>query len=430
MKKNKLLLSNIVSLILGAVVTFIVVKNTGGKSSGTDNSANGGTQTLTIDGANMSKGGSSTGNLSAETINPFHLEQAGYQDGLNDPKGALDKANSIPGRDNRLAYLQSVFTAWGEKDGAAAADWVEANLKGMDKSDALFNIADGWAEKDPEAAALWFDANTNGTTREDAVWEILEAWGRKSPVKALAWADNLDAFTRSGVMDALAEGWAAKDPAAAAAAGKDLLQYDFGDEFLMNVAGQWASSDPKSAAAWANTLDSPDLRAVTHMEVGTEWGMSDPRAATSWIQSLPNEEDRSYAALGTALGWSEHDPGAALEWSVSAIDDEDTRQRVVEDVMLNWSTNDPNSAAKWLNDQPKGERHDEVLSTFSTAIIDIDPESAVTWAATISDPAQKTEHLTMLLDEWVAMDGKFARDWIRNSNLDEGLKTQFGGKKK
>jgi hypothetical protein len=108
------------------------------------------------------------------------------------------------------------------------------------------------------------------------------------------------------------------------------------------------------------------------------------------------------------------------------VDNPNTRQRVIEDVMLDWSSNDPSSAAEWLNAQPGGPQNDEILSTFSSAIIDIDPQSAVTWASTISDEAKRSENVSMLLEEWIAMDGKRARKWVDKSNLDADTKQRFG----
>lgn len=361
------------------------------------------------------------GNLSA-----YNLNEYGFRAGMDDPIAAIAAAEDIPGMNNRMLYLQSVFTAWGEKNGAAAAEWANANLNGMEKTDALYNIADGWAEADPAAAAEWFDANTSGTNREDAFREVLESWGRKSPDEAAEWAQNLDANTQSWVMDSLAEGWAAKDPAAAAAAGQRMTDRDYGDEFLMTVAGQWADSDPQAAARWADSLTDPDLIAVTHMEIGVAWAAADAQAASEWVDSLPEGEERKYGALGAALGWSDHDPAGALSWTLEKVDDEDTRSQIVEDVMLDWSDSDPVAAAEWLNGLPKDERTDEVLENFSYSVFEVDPASAVTWANTINDPVLKNQHIDALLQEWVDMDGDAARQWIDGSSLDPELKKKFG----
>ena len=94
--------------------------------------------------------------------------------------------------------------------------------------------------------------------------------------------------------------------------------------------------------------------------------------------------------------------------------------------MLDWSSTDPTAAAEWLNGQPKGPLNDEVLSTFSSAIVDVDPESAVTWASTITDEAKRTENISTLLQEWIAMDGDSARKWVSSSKLSDDLKKKFG----
>lgn len=423
MSKATLIVTHAAALLVGVGGSLLIAPSLKDSSSGGDGSGGGGVKTFSGDGKS---GGGSSISPRAGSMSVISLEQSGYEAGYDDPIAALKSARDIPGRDNRLIYTESVYTAWGEKKGAEAAEWANSNLKGIEKSDALYNIADGWAETDPEAAAKWFDENTSGINREDAIYEILEAWGRKSPREALSWADGLDDYTRSGVMDALAEGWAANDPEGAAAAVNELLEYDFGDEFAMNVAGQWASSDPAAAASWAQTLENPDARAISFLEVGTEWALAEPDKATGWIASLDSEEDKLYASLGVALGWSEHDPGAALQWAVGAVENPNTRERIIEDVMLDWSSNDPNSAAEWLNAQPSGPQNDEILATFSSAIIDIDPQSAVTWASTISDEALRGENLNMLLEEWIAMDGNRARKWVDKSGLSNELKQQYG----
>ena len=415
--KPAFILSHLGTLVAGAALAYLALPalNSPKDSEGGDT----GGEVTTFSGEPGSKGDAAPTDGTLTNLSSFNLEKSGYQQGSQDPLAAIAAAKNIPGRDNRYLFTESVFTAWGEKNGLEAAQWVIANLKGVEKSDALYNIADGWAEVDPAAAALWFSENTSGINREDAIYEILESWGRKSPEAALVWAEDLDEYTRSSVMDSLAEGWASN-------ASEKLLEYDFGDEFVMNISGQWASTDPGAAATWAGTIDHSDARAIAHLEIGQEWAMGDPDKATAWINSLKTDDDKLYASLGVALGWSEHDPGAALGWAVGTVQNPGTRQRIIEDVMLDWSSTDPTAAAEWLNGQPKGPQNDEVLSTFSSAIVDVDPESAVTWASTITDEAKRTENISTLLQEWIAMDGDSARKWVSSSKLSDDLKKKFG----
>lgn len=420
--KPAFILSHLGTLVAGAAAAYLALPALHSPKGG--DQAEAAAEVTTFSGEPGSEERTATDGIPT-SLTSANLEKAGYQLGSEDPLAAIAKAKEIPGRDNRYLFTESVFTAWGEKNGLEAAQWVLANLKGVEKSDALYNIADGWAEADPAAAAIWFNENTSGMNREDAIYEILESWGRKAPEGALAWAEDLDDYTRSSVMDSLAEGWAANDPQGAAKASEKLLEYDFGDEFVMNIAGQWASTDPGAASTWASTITHSDARAIAHLEIGTEWAMEDPNQATAWINSLKTDDDKLYASLGVALGWSEHDPGAALGWAVGTVQNPGQRQRIIEDVMLDWTSTDPTAAAEWLNQQPKGPLNDEVLSTFSSAIVDVDPVSAVTWGSTITDEAKRTETVSSLLEEWIAMDGNGAREWLNNSKLSDDLKKKF-----
>lgn len=98
-----------------------------------------------------------------------------------------------------------------------------------------------------------------------------------------------------------------------------------------------------------------------------------------------------------------------------------------ESVYTDWGEKDGAAAADWVNSNLKGiEKSDEILSTFSSAIIDIDPQAAVTWASEIYDEGQRNENLSMLLEELVAMDGNSGRRWVNRSNLSDDLKQRFG----
>jgi hypothetical protein len=50
----------------------------------------------------------------------------------------------------------------------------------------------------------------------------------------------------------------------------------------------------------------------------------------------------------------------------------------------------------------------------------------VTWASTITDEAKRTENISTLLQEWIAMDGDSARKWVSGSKLSDDLKKKFG----
>ena len=118
------------------------------------------------------------------------------------------------------------------------------------------------------------------------------------------------------------------------------------------------------------------------------------------------------------------------------ISGRDNKLIYTDSVYTAWGEKDGAAAADWVNSNLKGiEKSDEILSTFSSAIIDIDPQAAVTWASEIYDEGQRNENLSVLLEEWVAMDGNSGRRWVNRSNLRDALalskasRTQRAGSK-
>jgi hypothetical protein len=342
-----------------------------------------------------------------------------------DPEAAVKRAKEIPGHDNREAYLGEVLRAWGEKDGTAAAAFAQSYFQGEQLTDALYYIADGWAEADPAAAADWFNQNTSGTVLDDAIWESLESWGRKDPKAAFVWSDQLDPYVKSTAMQGLAEGWGAVDPAGAAAAGLEMRDTDYGNEFLVSVTTQWAGSDPAAAAAWAGGLVDEQLRGEVVNELGEVWAQTDPPAAAAWVAALTDPGTKRAAETGLAVGWSEHDPGGAIEWALGSVEDPAQLDEMVGDITFNWSNLDPRGATRWLDAQTPGVKTDRVLKAFSGMVLEEDPEAAVVWATKISDPATRDAHVRGLLNGLVGAYGNSARKAIQNFQLPDELKRAY-----
>ena len=52
-----------------------------------------------------------------------------------------------------------------------------------------------------------------------------------------------------------------------------------------------------------------------------------------------------------------------------------------------WAGIDPSATADWLNSQPPSVQIDPAIASFVSRIQGVDPEGAVGWASSISDPA-------------------------------------------
>ncbi len=381
--------------------------------------------TLVTDPATQERLGDGVLLLSDPRLSPQQLQKIGRQLVTRDPIDAVRRAKEIPGIENRDAYLGEALRAWGEADGETASRWVQSHLAGEALSDALYYVADGWAEAEPAKAAAWFHENTSGSIRDDALWESIEAWGRKDISAAVVWVKSLDEQLKWIAMDGLASGWASIDSPAAAAAGLQMLDEDYGHDFVITATNHWADSDPRSAAEWASGLENARLRANVSGELGKVWSQHDPKAAAAWLTTVADERSRRAALEGIAIGWSKHDPAGAIEWALASGDAPEALDEIITDITFNWSNLDPAGAAKWLENRPRGPDRDRVIQKFTTCFFEDDPQAAVGWAAEIGDPVQRETELRRLLKQWVDLRGEVARKEIETLDLPDGLKSEF-----
>lgn len=364
--------------------------------------------------------------LSDPRLSLAQLRRSGDVGGRLDPVAALLAAATIPGHDNRNAYLAAALGAWAERDGAAAARWVVENFEGSLRGDALYYVADAWAESEPQSAGAWFLENTEGFVRIDALWEVLEAWGRKSPEEAVEWSGTLDEALKWEVVDGLAEGWAAVDPAAAAAHAETLGETAYASDFLRSVARQWAAYDPEAAAEWSRSLKQEEAAEAALVEIGQAWAALHPEAAARWAASETDAGRVRWAQEGIARGWSEHDPTGALEWLLGSPGGGDLREDLVEEVVESWSEIDPSQLANWLDGRPPGAATDLVLHRYSEAILPASPEAALAWANEINDPDSRREQLHRLASGWLSLAGPNAIEAIEGLGLPIDMKAVLG----
>ncbi|MEM9018155.1 MAG: hypothetical protein AAGC68_14160, partial [Verrucomicrobiota bacterium] len=353
------------------------------------------------------------------------IKRSGENRAHEDPIAAINAASQIPGYDLREAYLNAVCYTWGETKGEEAATWIQENLSGILRADALYFATDGWAESDPGAAAQWLMENTDGSILEDGVWEAVESWGRKDPQAAFEWVSELDEYTAYAVMDGLAEGWGAIEPEAAASAAMGIIDKPYSLEFLSAVASQWSAVDPEAALQWSDEILREDLRGEVLTAIGQQWAHRSPEDAASRVLEIEDAGNRRFAMTGIAIGWSEHDPEGAVEWAIESAEDTNQLQNMVGDIVFNWTLADPQDTAEWLQKAADGPGRDIVVAEFGSSIFNVDPYSAVSWAATISNPELREPLLREMIGEWHSTQGSSALQELEEIELPDGFTLDF-----
>jgi hypothetical protein len=152
--------------------------------------------------------------------------------------------------------------------------------------------------------------------------------------------------------------------------------------------------------AAANMKD--DVRVQTHRAVVESWAHSDPAAAAAWVEKMEPAWERPRLMDSLGLAWLQKDPKAAAAWWVAREPDAETLVKIINV----WSQSDPGQAARWLSTQPAGPASDTARSTFARQVSDLDlnPESALSWAASVSDETMRRSTVEHILNTWRVRD--------------------------
>jgi hypothetical protein len=293
----------------------------------------------------------------------------------SDPARAADLADQLQSWTAKRDLLSVVMVAWGQADPKAAGDWglrFKERTKGTldERNTALRYAVLGMVGRDPKLAAelIWkhLEEEQWGGTPRTAPMEAARELAKSDPAAALAMAEkiiNYEPFRVDALRGVLRE-WARKDPAAARAALGARKEADFQKAFPRDLAEGWASRDPHAAAAYAKTIEDRYTKIMALALVAREMARTDPkgaaelstifaqlnvgkwheqfprlglivaevaqayavkdlRAAAAWADALPGQPGgcRRNAIDGVAAGWAEKDPKAALEYYTAEKND-------------------------------------------------------------------------------------------------------------
>lgn len=189
-------------------------------------------------------------------------------------------------------------------------------------------------------------------------WVAAEA-GRQADAAGIEWARSQGVGAHGDAVEA----WASEDPLGAVTYAADQ------DRSLEARAVEvWAREDPEEAFRWAVGTYSADPEAMADVlaesDLITDWGSSDPVGAVGHFASLPEEIAAPY--IGTVVGnWAEDEPGRASEFV----------------------------AAQFTED---GAIRDQAVVSLVEKISGGNPEEALAWAESISDPEVRDQALERL----------------------------------
>jgi hypothetical protein len=239
-----------------------------------------------------------------------------------------------------------------------------------------------WATIEPgQALDVALARLPENSVRLDSCMEALEVWTASSQSAPRAY------------MDGLMEGY-----------GKEHLLYSY--------AKMTAVSDPEGTLEWASALAS--RHSPTAVKDATLiWLEKDPAAAIAASKKLAGQSLRAgYDTFfhETALYLARSDSQALVKW----VDELPAGRAKVEAIVgaTDWLTeNQPEKTSEWLLKFKASGELDPVYARFATRAASIDPEGAITWAETITDPVLRKETIHKVLEEWSIINPAAAGSW-------------------
>lgn len=269
-----------------------------------------------------------------------------------------------------------------------------------------------WAESDPWRALQYAANELPGEHRLAASEGILSAWAARDPEAVLGWQSKGGGMAgvpmRESLMAGLFKSLASRDLAKAFRYLDNVQSHNERAQALRGVLETvHTPAGRERVLAAADSLKDQELRTQARRAVVENWARQNPDVAASWVEKAEPAWERPRLMDSLGLTWMQSDPAAAAAWWIAREPGPDTLVKIINV----WSQEDPNAAGDWLRAQPAGPQSDAARMTFARQVADLDPASALTWAATVSDESMRRSTSEHILHNWRARDPQAAAQY-------------------
>ena len=309
-----------------------------------------------------------------------------------DIQAALKETSDVKEPQSKMMINMVLLSRWAEKDGPAALKYAEDNLgeSGPMVQMAKMGVLSSWAQSDPDAA--WEHLKTSDDSGNGM-------FGGRSMMmmgmfSSLASKDLDKAFSRLSELEEPQE-----------------------RQMALNGIAQTASDEASRSRLMAEIgrLEDESERKEARASILGQVAMMDPESAIKMTAELPaNERKEAAQRVGTMLMMSDPERGAAY---ILENTDADGKKQAYNQVVAQWVHADPNKAGKWLGDQPQTPDLDSARATFAGSVAGRDPESAMAWANTVTNPDERAASVTQVYNNWKKKDEAAASAALESSGL-------------
>ena len=272
-------------------------------------------------------------------------------------------------------------------------------------------ILSHWAESEPRNALEFADKELPDQHRLAVSEGVLAAWAARDPESVFGWHQKsgiAPAPVRDSLMAAVFKNLASRDLPKAFLYLENVGSLNERAQALRGILDtvQTPQDRDQILRVIAGARDA-EIRTQARRAVVETWARQDPAGAAAWVDQAEPAWERPRLMDSLGLMWLQSDPAAAAAWWIAREPGPDTLVKIINV----WSQEDPNAAGKWLSTQPAGPQSDTARMTFARQVADLDPESALTWAATVSDETMRRATSGHILQSWRAREPQAAAQW-------------------
>ena len=289
--------------------------------------------------------------------------------------------------------------------GFREAGWVEYNRN------EFAILLSTWIDKDPSAAISYLNqSNADGWTRKTAT----SAWASANPAAAAAAIKDLeDAGQINDWVIGLIEGIARNDPDAALHTLQDTPAGKTKDKAIHTIIPEVAIRGTDFASQWLENIEEPKLQRNTATRLAQTLADRDPESAAHWIETITHPETRKDASEIVSATYAKHDLQAAKVWAENLP--QDTMTEAAEGVVKELAKANPAEAAQWLLELGDDPTLDGARTNFLKEVSKEAPEIALENIPTLSRQNEQKKHYSQILNDWKKSDHKAAIKWAREN---------------
>lgn len=306
---------------------------------------------------------------------------------------ALQAARQVPDHEIRTAITEALFRSWIETNPRAALAFATVSFQGQEKSNAIRDAIEHWAAHDPDGAfAAWREQSAGDSA------------------KRLSWGGDQQEITR-----ALFAGMAQQDFQKAVHYLNGVERELFGG--ALAGLGTTAAKTEQGRAFFLDQLTQVNDQPVSYEAISGfmhGWAQNDFPSAKAWVEGQPPGNQRDYALRQVGLNYVRRDPKAGADWWLAQATPAE-RAQAFFGIAQGWASIDIKAAGEWLNRQGSGAALDSGRSAFADVAVEHDPETALMWAESISEPTYRNEVLARTLRKWQRLDSAAAEQFLIKS---------------